>query len=221
MSNWSTDADLVLKEPAVLDCFPRERAALVSGADGATGATGLTFTSATIGSGFVTAGVAADMYLEVTEGQYQGFYRVASLVAATLTLDRPIGASLTSLAFRVRTFASEHSEAHQHYLDRVLRAVGSLEDGSSSDEVFEESEIHARSQRDLRDLCVARVLGSAFRAAAAGQENSAWWKSAEFWARKERELQACLDRIEMDTDGDSAIDSKLGTGWGSVEAQIS
>ena len=220
MANWSVDSDLVLREPAVLGCFPRERAELIKGSDGATNAAGTGFSSAAIGSGFLTAGVLADQYLEITEGEYQGFYRVATAAAGLLTLDRPIAASLTSLSFRVRTFAAEHSEAHQHYLDQVLRKLGSLKAGDANDAVFNENKISVRSLRNLRDLCVARVLAIVFRAAAAGAVDSPWWKSADFWDRKEKELKTCIDSIEMDTDADGAVDSEESLGWGSVEARI-
>lgn len=219
MANWSTDADLVLAEPQVLACLPKERAALASGSDGATDSAGTSFSSAGVGSAFLTKGVLADMYLEITAGAYQASYRIATAAASALTLDRPIGASLTSLSFQVRSFANEHAEAHQHYLDAVLRRVGSAESGDSNDEVFDESEIADRSQRDLRDLCVARVLARVFRAAETSRE-CIWHLKAEYWSGREKELERCIENIEMDTDGDSIVD-QVKQLWSSIEAGIS
>ncbi len=220
MANWSTDADLVAADPRVLECFPKERAELVRATDGATNAAGTGVSSATIGSGFLTALVAANHYLEVFVGEYQGFYRLGTVVAALATADRVIGASLTGLSIRVRTFDTEHSEAHQHYLDAILVKLGSSEDGGTDDEVFDESEIHARSLRALRDLCVARVLGRVFRAAAPSKD-SVYWSLADKWEFIEKGLIVGLDKIEMDTDADTDVDEEQVLGWGSVEARIS
>jgi hypothetical protein len=211
---WSDDADLVLKAPEVLDCFPAMAARLVEGTDGATGATGKTFTSAAVASTFITSGVEANMYLEITSGVYQGFYKVASLVAATLTLDRPIAASLTSLAFRVRSFSDWHSEAHAHYQDLIQKQESLWGDD------WDDEDLHEASARDLRDLCVARVLATVFRAASTAPE-SIYQHKAKYWEGQESRLYAALGPLLLDDGADGEPESTTETHTGSIQAGIS
>lgn len=211
---WSDDANLFLKAPEVLDCFPAAAKRLVEGTDGATGATGKTFTSAAVASAFVTSGVAANHFLEVTAGQYQGFYRIVTAAAATLTLDRAIGASLSSLAFRVRTFDDWHSEAHAHYQDLIKR----LEDLWGDD--WDDDDLHAESARKLRDVCVARVLGTVFEAAA-GTPESIFLVKSKRWRGEESRLYAELGPLLIDADDDGEPEETTGRFTGSVQAGIS
>lgn len=212
---WSDDADLHLKAPEALDCFPKSAKRLVNGTDGATGATGKTFTSAAVGSAFLTSGVAAHHFLEILSGEYQGFYKVVTAAASTLTLDRAIAASLSSLAFQVRTFDDWHGEAHAHYQDMIKRAEGLWGDN------WVDSDLHAASARKLRDICVARVLATVFRAAAAGVKDSPWLDAAKFWEGSERRLYSEMGPLLLDDDDDDDPDGETTMHTGSMQVGIS
>jgi len=217
---WSDDGDLYLREPGIFNALPAGEEVLVSGTDGATDATGKVVTSATVAAGFTVAGVGKDSedvdcthFLEILSGGYQGLYRIASVSAGgdELNLDRPIAASQSSLPFQVRTFNRWHAEAHLHYQDYIKRI--------ESDEDWDDSELHARSKRDLRDLCVARVLAIICGGASRAKEDLWDEKARKYLAMEQRALQS-MPPLEKDTDGDGESDEDTTRKPGSLRARI-
>jgi len=211
MGNWSTDRDVFLLEPGALDALSRRINPLAEGADGATAADGVTFTSAAVAD-WSAAGVTANHFLEITSGDYQDFYGISAVASAALTLGRQVTASGSALKFAVRTFDDFHDEAHQHYQDYIIR----VED----DEEWDDDELHANSQRQLRDLCVARVLGRICWAASR-EKDDIWWVKAERWSAREKRLFTSLGELWKDVDSDGERDEITTHRWGSVEAGIS
>jgi len=221
---WSSDADAYLLEPRVFECVPAGEAVLVSGTDGVTDAAGKVLTSVAVGSGFVTAGVGEDSlenacthFLEIRSGEYKGFYRISEVAADSLTLDRPIAASQTSLSFQVRTLNRWHAEAHKHYQDHILRLEG-VERGDDSG-TWEDDDLHGRSQRLLRDLCVSRVLGKVFRGATR-KPGDLWDDKAKHYEAEERKAFTSIATLEKDTDDDGQADERTSEWFGTVEAGI-
>ncbi len=208
---WSDDADLWLKAPEVLGCLPATAKRLVEGADGAADATGKVFTSAGMGSTFVSAGVKVGHFLEITDGTYLGFYRVVTAAAGALTLDRAIAASETGLGFRARTFDPWHEEVHQGLQDHIKRM--------EADEAWDDEDLHARSERLLRDVCCARVLARVFESASR-QESDVWAGKARRWEARAARWFSTLGKLELDADSDGEADSETARGVGSVQIGI-
>jgi hypothetical protein len=218
---WSDDADLFLAEPEVMRLCAAALAVRAEGTDGTTDATGKVFDSASYAD-WTAAGVDINEdsegdpcthFLEIVSGAYQGFYKIVTAVAATLTLDRPISASATALAWRIRTFQPWHDEAHQHYQDWIAKLEG-IDAADWDDEDF-----HSRAERKLRDLCAARVLGRLFFGASR-QKDDLCWSKGQYYHNRERQVFGELGELELD-DGNTDVDSRTSNLGGSVEVGVS
>ena len=217
---WSDDGDLFAIDPNCFAALSKHLKHLVEGSDGATDSTGKVFTSSAVGSAFVSSGVGKDgedadctHFLEIKDGNYKGFYKIATAAAASLTLDRQIGASLSDLNFRVRTFGDMHDDAHDWLQGEVIKR--------EDDEEWNDEELHPIDKRKFKKICAYHVLAEAFMGASMKKGDILWEKSLVY--RQERDRRwSTLGRIWKDTDSDDEKDETTDYAFGgSVEMRIS
>jgi len=210
MTNFSTDADLLTWEPAILREIVLDHQCLTAGDGAAT--QGFTVTAAD--GQFVTQGVRAGHVVHLANAQ-QGLdacYEVLSVESETALLAAVIGSApdagtegavppptATDLAFRIQTFDPQHEEACYALLARF-----GLE-ADAADATSDLADWIAR-RRNLRRPAVALVLATLYRGQAAGRPaDSGLAAKADHYARL-YEDEVAKARVLLDRDADGRPD---------------
>jgi hypothetical protein len=206
MTNFSTDADLLKWEPALMREFVPDHQCLARGSGAAS--QGQTVTAA--GAHFVTARVRPGhvIHLKNDSQGVDGYYEVLSVesetgLAASLVGCTPQDAvplpTATALEFAIHTFDPQHEEAR----DALLARFGL--DTDPQDPAGDLEQWLFRRQC-LRRASVAFVLATVYRGqTAAGPDSSALARKADHYARlyDDEVLKA---RVALDRDGDGRPD---------------
>ncbi|MBM4018421.1 MAG: hypothetical protein FJ288_08875 [Planctomycetes bacterium] len=206
MPNFSTDADLVKWEPALLREIVLDHQCLTRG----TGAASQTYSVVAEDGRFKTSLVLPDhiIYLRNTEQGVDGHYQVLSVQDETELLAGVIGGSAgawaplptaTDLEFAIHTFDPQHEEARYALLARFGLATDAADPATDL-----ERWVHHR--RALRRPAAALVLSMLYRGqASGGPEASGLARKAEHYARL-YEDEVVKARLVLDRDGDGRPD---------------
>ena len=206
MTNFSTDADLLKWEPALLREIVLDHQCLTHG----DGASSQTFSVVAAGGLFVTSKVRAGhvVHLRNADQGVDGYYEILSVESETELMAGLVGGhgdewvplpTATDLEFRIQTFDSQHEEARWALLARF---------GLETD-VADQGEDLARwiaQHRSLRRPSVALVLATLYRGQAGdGPEASGLARKAEHYARL-YEDEVAKARLVLDRDADGRPD---------------
>jgi hypothetical protein len=206
MTNFSTDADLLKWEPALMREIVLDHQCLTRG-QGAASA-GMTVT-ATAGK-FTTAKVRPGhvIYLANPDQGVDGFYEVVSVESESQLTAGVVGGgdddwvplpSATALDFAVHTFDPQHEEARWALLARF----GLEADAAAAGQDLQR---WIAQHRSLRRASVALVLATLYRGqATAGPEASGLARKAEHYARLHEDEVAKV-RLILDRDADGLPD---------------
>jgi hypothetical protein len=206
MTNFSTDADLVKWEPALLREIVLDHQCLANGSGAAT--QGLSVTAQ--GADFVTRCVRPGhvIHLRNDEEAVDGYYEVISVEGETELLASLIGTTgedrvplpaATDLEFSIHTFDPQHEEARFALLARF-----GLE--SEARDPVADLEKWIAQRRVLRRASVALVLATLYRGQSAdGPEASGLARKSEHYARL-YEDEVSKARVALDRDGDGRAD---------------
>jgi hypothetical protein len=206
MTNFSTDADLLKWEPALMRELVLDHQCLTRG-DGATSAT---FSVTATGGAFVTSRVRPGhvVHLSNPDQGVDGCYEVLSVESETELMAGLVGGrgdewvplpAATGLAFSIHTFDPQHEEARWALLARF-----GLE--TDADAAGEDLARWIAEHRGLRRASVALVLATIYRGqSAGGPEASGLARKAEHYARL-YEDEAAKARLVLDRDADGRPD---------------
>ena len=206
MPNFSTDADLLKWEPALMREIVLDQQRLTSG----TGAASQGFSVVAQGGLFVTRRVRPGhvVYLANSGKTIDGYYEVLSVESETALMAGVIGGhgqegvplpTGTGLEFAIHTFDPQQEEARWALLARF-----GLESRAEAPAGDLESWIAQR--RVLRRASVALVLATLYRGqATAGPEASGLARKADHYARL-YEDEVAKARVVLDRDGDGLPD---------------
>ena len=206
MANFSTDADLLKWEPALLREIVLDHQCLARGS----GATSQTFSVTADDALFVTSMVRPGhvIHLKNDEQGVDGYYEVLSVEGETELMAGLVGGrgdewvpvpAATDLEFDIHTFDPQHEEARYALLARF-----GLETDAENPAADLERWIAQR--RCLRRASVALVLATLYRGqAAGGPEAGGLAHKAEHYARL-YEDEVAKARIALDRDGDGRPD---------------
>lgn len=206
MTNFSTDADLLKWEPALLREIVLDHQCLTRG----DGATSQAFTVTAAAGQFVTNKVRPGhvIHLSNADQGVDGYYEVLSVEGETQLLAGLVGGqgedwvpvpSATDLEFAIHTFDPQHEEARWTLLARF----GLDTDASGQGEDLAR---WIAQHRTLRRASVALVLATLYRGqATAGPEASGLARKAEHYARL-YEDEATKARLVLDRDADGRPD---------------
>ena len=205
MTKFSTDADLLKWEPALLREIVLDHQCLTRGA----GATSAAFSVTATGGKFVTAKVRPGhvIYLANPDQGVDGFYEVLSVEGETELMAGLIGGrgdeavplpSATGLDFAIHTFDPQHEEARWALLARFGLEADAEAAGS-------DLERWIAQHRALRRASVALVLAMLYRGQAAEGEASGLARKAEHYARL-HEDEVAKARLILDRDADGRPD---------------
>jgi len=212
MTNFSTDADLLKWEPALLREVVLDHQCLAQGA----GATSQGFLVTAAGAGFVTSRVRPGHVVHLADPSQgvDGFYEVLSVEAETQLMAALVGGradewvplpSATDLEFAIHTFDPQHEEARWALLARFGLEVDAAEPAA-------DLERWIAQHRSLRRASVALVLSTLYRGQAAdGPEASGFARKADHYARL-YEDEVTKVRLPLDRDADGRPDDVRGTG---------
>jgi hypothetical protein len=210
MTNFSTDADLLKWEPAVLRDIVLDHQRLTRGS----GATSLGFSVTAEDGNFVTSQVRPGhaIHLANPDQGVDGYYEVLSVESETELLAGVVGGredewiplpTATDLDFAIRTFDPQHEEARWALLARFGLEV----DASDADADLER---WIAQHRSLRRASVALVLATLYRGQASGDlEAAGLARKAEHYARF-YEDEAARVRLPLDRDADGRPDDVRG-----------
>jgi hypothetical protein len=210
MTNFSTDADLLKWEPALMREIVVDHQELTRGADATTA--GLTVTAAD--GQFVTRQIRPGQVIHLASAAagVDGFYEVLSVEGETSLTATVIGAragewvplpAAADLAFSVQTFDAQHDDARWALLARF-----GLETDAAAP--AEDLERWIAQKRALGRASVALVLATLYRGqAAAGPEASGLARKAEHYARL-YEDEVGRARVALDRNGDGVVDDVRG-----------
>jgi len=210
MPNFSTDADLLKWEPALLREIALEHQCLTRGS----GASSQTFSVTAQDGRFVTSRVRPGhvIHLRSDDQGVDGYYEVLSVESETVLMAGLVGGhgdewvplpAATDLEFNIHTFDPQHEEARWALLARF-----GLETDASNPAGDLEAWIAQR--RVFRRASVALVLATLYGGqAAAGPESSGLARKAEHYARL-YEDEAGKARVVLDRDADGRPDDVRG-----------
>jgi hypothetical protein len=206
MTNFSTDADLLKWEPALLREIALDHQCLARGAGAASQGLSITAAAATFVTSCVRPGHV--IHLQNDEQGVDGYYEVISVESETHLLAGLIGAggqdpvplpAATDLEFSLHTFDPQHEEARYALLARF-----GLETDAQNPVADLQRWICRR--RALRRASVALVLATLYRGqAAGGPEADGLTRKAEHYARL-YEDEVSKARVALDRDGDGRPD---------------
>jgi hypothetical protein len=206
MPNFSTDADLLRWEPALLRELALDNQCLARGS----GATSLTFSVVAEGAAFKAAQVLPGhvIHLRNADQGIDGYYEVISVESETELLAGLVGGrgdgsiplpTGTDLEFAVYTFDPQHEEARWALLARfgletdATDPVGNLERWILQRHVF-------------RRASMALVLATLYRGQSTGGPDAAGMtRKADHYARLYEE-EVSRARVVLDRDGDGRPD---------------
>lgn len=206
MANFSTDADLLKWEPALIREIALDHQCLARGSGASS--TGLTLAAA--GGNFLTGRVRPGHVVHLANpGQgVDGYYEILSVESETQLLAGVIGGrgnewtpppAATDLDFAIHTFDPQHEEARYALLARF-----GLE--ADAEDPTADLERWIAQSRGLRRASVALVLATLYRGqAAGGPDSSALARKAEHYARL-YEDEAGRARVVLDRDADGRPD---------------
>ena len=205
MTNFSTDADLLKWEPALLREIVLDHQCLTRGA----GATSAAFSVTATGSKFVTAKVRPGhvIHLANPDQGVDGFYEVLSVEGETELMAGLVGGrgdeavplpSATGLDFAIHTFDPQHEEARWALLARFGLEADAEAAGS-------DLERWIAQHRALRRASVALVLAMLYRGQAAEGEASGLARKADHYARL-HEDEVAKARLILDREADGRPD---------------
>ncbi len=206
MTNFSTDADLLKWEPALMREIVLDHQCLTQG----NGASSETLSVVAAGGLFITSKVRAGhvIHLRNADQGVDGYYEVISVESETELMAGFVGGrgdewvplpTATDLEFRIQTFDPQHEEARWTLLTRF-----GLETDASG-----QGEDLARwiaEHRSLRRASVALVLAMLYRGqASGGPEASGLARKAEHYAHL-YEDEIAKARLVLDRDADGQPD---------------
>jgi len=206
VANFSTDADLLKWEPALLREVVLDHQCLTRGS----GASSQTFSVVVEDGCFVTSLVRPGhiIHLKNLEQGVDGYYEVLSVEDETELLAGVIGGfgdawvplpAATDLEFAIHTFDPQHEEARFALLSRF-----GLETDAA--DAATDLERWILQRRALRRASVALVLSMLYRGqASGGPESQGLTRKAEHYARL-YEDEAAKARLVLDRDGDGRPD---------------
>jgi len=206
MTNFSTDADLLKWEPAILRDIVLDHQCLTCG----TGATSLGFSVTAADGKFVTSQVRPGhvIYLASQAQGVDGGYEILSVESETELLAGVVGGrgdewvplpTAAALDFSVRTFDPQHEEARWALLARFGLEVDAAD-------ATTDLERWIAQHRSLRRASVALVLATLYRGqAAGGPEACGLALKAEHYARLYEDEVARV-RLPLDRDADGRPD---------------
>ena len=206
MTNFSTDADLLKWEPALLREIVLDHQCLARG----TGATSQSFSVTAEDATFVTGRVGPGHIIHLANDVQgvDGYYEVLSVESETELLAGVIGGrgdewvplpAATDLAFTIHTFDPQHEEARWALLARF---------GLEADAADAASDLERwiAQRRSLRRASVALVLATIYRGqATGGPEAGGLARKAEHYARL-YEDEVAKARVVLDRDADGRPD---------------
>ncbi len=202
MTAFSTDADLLTWEPALLREVALDGQTLARG-DGAS-AQGQQLTAP--GADLVAARVRPGHVVHLAGTGLDGFYEVLSVESASALLAAPVGCggdepvplpTATGLAWTIATFDPQHEEARWTLLARFgLERNAADPAGDLADWIVE--------RRALRRASVALVLATVYRGQASAPDGGLARK-ADHYARV-YEAEVATARLHLDRDGDGTPD---------------
>jgi hypothetical protein len=208
MPNFSTDANLLKWEPAILRELALDHQCLARGS----GASSQTFSVVAEAAGFKTARVAAGhvIHLRNDDQGIDGYYEVLSVESETELLAGMLGGrgdewvplpTGTDLEFDIHTFDPQHEEARWALLARF-----GLETDAADADTADGLDRWIFQRRVLRHASMALVLATIYRGqAAGGPETSGLAQKADHYARL-YEDEVAKARLVLDRDGDGRPD---------------
>jgi len=206
MTNFSTDADLLKWEPALLREIVLDHQCLARGAGAESSQFSVTAEDATFASCQVRPGHV--IHLSNAEQGVDGYYEVLSVEDETELMAGLVGGrgdewvpvpAATDLEFDIHTFDPQHEEARYALLARF-----GLE--TDAENAAADLERWIAQRRCLRRASVALVLATLYRGqATGGPEASGLAHKAEHYARL-YEDEVAKARIALDRDGDGRPD---------------
>jgi hypothetical protein len=205
MTNFSTDADLLKWEPALMREIVLDHQCLTRGA----GATSSGFSIIAAGAKFVTAKVRPGhvIHLENPDQGVDGFYEVLSVEGETELMAGLVGGrgeesvplpAATDLDFSIHSFDPQHEEARWALLARFGLEADAQDAGA-------DLERWITQHRTLRRASVALVLAMLYRGQAADGEASGLARKAEHYA-KLHDDEVAKARLVLDRDADGRPD---------------
>ena len=212
MANFSTDADLLKWEPALLSEIVLDGQCLAKG--GGAASQGVQVTAA--GAHFVTSRIRPGHVIHLSDPtqSVDGFYEVLSVEAETQLMASLVGGTTdewvplptaTGLDYAVHTFDPQHEEARWALLARF----GLETDGADP---AADLERWIAQRRSLRRSSVALVLSTLYRGQAAdGPEASGFARKADHYARLYEDEVAKV-RLPLDRNADGRPDDVRSTG---------
>ena len=206
MTNFSTDADLLKWEPALLREIVLDHQCLARGAGAESSQFSVTAEDATFASCQVRPGHV--IHLSNAEQGVDGYYEVLSVEGETELLAGLVGSQsdagvplppATDLAFDIHTFDPQHEEARFALLSRF-----GLE--TDADNLSADLERWIAQRRTFRRASVALVLATVYRGqATGGPEAGGLARKAEHYARLYEDEVAKV-RLVLDRNGDGRPD---------------
>jgi len=205
MTNFSTDADLLKWEPALMREIVLDHQCLTRGAE----ATSSGFSVIAAGGKFVTAKVRPGhvIHLENPDQGVDGFYEVLSVEGETELMAGLVGGrgdesvplpAATDLDFSIHSFDPQHEEARWALLARFGLEADAQDAGA-------DLERWIAQHRTLRRASVALVLAMLYRGQAAGGEAGGLARKAEHYA-KLHDDEVAKARLVLDRDADGRPD---------------
>jgi len=206
VTNFSTDADLLKWEPALLREIVLDHQCLTHG----DGASSQTFSVVAAGGLFVTSKVRAGhvVHLRNADQGVDGYYEILSVESETELMAGLVGGrgdewvplpTATDLEFRIQTFDPQHEEARWALLARFGLETDAADQG-------EDLARWIAQHRSLRRPSVALVLATLYRGQAGdGPEASGLARKAEHYARL-YEDEVAKARLVLDRDADGRPD---------------
>ncbi|MFO8014799.1 MAG: hypothetical protein R6X20_16005 [Phycisphaerae bacterium] len=205
MTNFSTDADLLKWEPALVREIVLDHQCLTR----AEGATAEAFTVTAADGQFVARQVRPGhvVHLSNPDQGVDGGYEVLAVESETELTAAAVGTagdeavplpSATDLALRIQTFDPQHEEARYALLARFgLEADAADPTADLADWIAQ--------RRSLRRASVALVLATLYRGQAAGGADGGLATKADHYARLYEDEVAKV-RLILDRDGDGRAD---------------
>jgi hypothetical protein len=205
MTTFSTDADLLKWEPALIREIAPDSQCLARGTGASSAGLVVTATTGRFLAGQVRPGHV--IHLVGADAGVDGYYEVLSVEGETQLTASLIGAragewpplpTATALEFDIHTFDAQHEEARWALLARF----GLETDGDQPDADLER---WIARKRALNRASVALVLATIYRGQAAGSEADGFARKAEHYARLYDD-ELARARVALDRDGDGRPD---------------
>jgi hypothetical protein len=206
MTTFSTDADLLKWEPALLREIAMEDQCLARGTGASSAGLVVTATAARFQAGQVRPGHV--IHLVKADLSVDGYYEVLSVESETQLTASLVGAkagewpslpTATALDFDIHTFDPQHEEARWALLTRFGLETDAEQPGADLEQWIARKRAFSRAS-------VALVLATIYRGqSAAGPEAGGLARKADHYARV-YEDEVARARVVLDRDGDGLPD---------------